>query len=172
MSTAAADVFDRSPYEAPSSKLVENSEVFADKLFSAKGRVGVLRYNTRIFQAVILIVVGMVPVLLFSSINEIVAPLAACLGLVAMIAGLAVMVYSSIKRLHDLNRSGWFYLISLIPLVGIVWSLFYALKPGSEESNKYGAKLEASQGDKVMGVIGIAFTFLIAVGSVLDLALD
>lgn len=44
----------------------------------------------------------------------------------------------SFRRLHDTNRSAWWLLISLIPLIGsIVLLVFYCLK-GTEGPNKYG----------------------------------
>jgi uncharacterized membrane protein YhaH (DUF805 family) len=43
----------------------------------------------------------------------------------------------SIRRLHDTNRSGWWWLIGLIPLIGaIVLIVFYCL-PGTPGPNKY-----------------------------------
>ncbi|BBF81857.1 DUF805 domain-containing protein [Asticcacaulis excentricus] len=44
----------------------------------------------------------------------------------------------SFRRLHDTNRSAWWLLISLVPLIGgIVLLVFYCLK-GTEGPNKYG----------------------------------
>ena len=52
----------------------------------------------------------------------------------------------NIRRLHDLGYSGWVipavFVISLIPLIGVLISLIYTLvliiAPGDSESNKYG----------------------------------
>lgn len=42
-----------------------------------------------------------------------------------------------IRRLHDTNKSGWFILVSWIPIVGF-WILFYWLiKKGTPGSNDY-----------------------------------
>jgi uncharacterized membrane protein YhaH (DUF805 family) len=44
----------------------------------------------------------------------------------------------SVRRLHDTNRSGWWWLIGLIPIIGgIVLLVFYCL-PGTPGPNKYG----------------------------------
>lgn len=43
----------------------------------------------------------------------------------------------AIRRLHDTNKSGWFYLITLIPFGGLVLFIFYLL-PSDEGSNDYG----------------------------------
>ncbi|WP_208348539.1 DUF805 domain-containing protein [Pseudaestuariivita rosea] len=43
----------------------------------------------------------------------------------------------SIRRLHDQNKSGWWYFIALIPFGGIVLLVFYCL-PGTPGPNRYG----------------------------------
>jgi len=44
----------------------------------------------------------------------------------------------SIRRVHDINKTGWWYLINIVPLVGpIVFLIFTVLD--SKESNQYGA---------------------------------
>lgn len=56
------------------------------------------------------------------------------ISLALLLPSLAV----TIRRLHDTNRSGWWLLIGLIPLVGgIALLVFYCLK-GTEGPNKYG----------------------------------
>lgn len=42
-----------------------------------------------------------------------------------------------VRRLHDTNHSGWWYFISLIPLIGTIW-LIILLATDSDEENKYG----------------------------------
>lgn len=44
----------------------------------------------------------------------------------------------AIRRFHDINRSGWYYLIILIPIVGILVFLGYMCAPSTNENNKYG----------------------------------
>ena len=48
--------------------------------------------------------------------------------------GLAVAV----RRLHDTDRSGWFYLISLIPLVGGIILIVFLCQGSSPGSNRFG----------------------------------
>ncbi len=43
----------------------------------------------------------------------------------------------SIRRLHDTGKSGWFLLLSLIPIVNLVLLVFYLL-PSDQGSNSYG----------------------------------
>lgn len=54
-------------------------------------------------------------------------------GLAGLIPGLAV----SVRRLHDIGRSGWWLLIALIPFGGLVLLVFDCLK-GTPGPNEYG----------------------------------
>lgn len=43
-----------------------------------------------------------------------------------------------IRRLHDINRSGWWQLLSFIPLIGFIILLFWLCKKGDEKPNRFG----------------------------------
>jgi uncharacterized membrane protein YhaH (DUF805 family) len=55
-------------------------------------------------------------------------------GLAVFIPGLAVIV----RRLHDVGKSGWMYLIGLIPLVGSIWILVLLVTDSKPGENKWG----------------------------------
>lgn len=44
-----------------------------------------------------------------------------------------------IRRLHDLNKTGWFCLLMLIPFVNTIFSLYVLFAPGTVGYNQYGA---------------------------------
>jgi uncharacterized membrane protein YhaH (DUF805 family) len=54
--------------------------------------------------------------------------------LATLVPGLAV----GVRRLHDLDKSGWMLLIGLIPFLGGLYLLFLFAQPGTVGSNKYG----------------------------------
>jgi len=54
--------------------------------------------------------------------------------IVHFIPSLAVVV----RRLHDVGKSGWFYFIFLIPLIGIIWLLVLYCTEGQKQDNKWG----------------------------------
>ncbi|MFA1261302.1 DUF805 domain-containing protein [Xanthomonas axonopodis pv. fascicularis] len=56
----------------------------------------------------------------------------ACLALIVL--GIAVTV----RRLHDQDKSGWFYLISLVPYVGAFVLLVFMCIEGTPGPNQYG----------------------------------
>ncbi len=45
----------------------------------------------------------------------------------------------SVRRLHDINKSGWFLLLGLIPVVGSIILIVFYCTPSINENNKYGA---------------------------------
>ena len=42
------------------------------------------------------------------------------------------------RRLHDINKSGWWQLIGFVPIIGWVMIFFY-IKKSDTEDNKYGS---------------------------------
>ncbi len=44
----------------------------------------------------------------------------------------------SIRRLHDIDRTGWWLLIGLIPLIGIIVLLVWACTKGTPGPNRFG----------------------------------
>jgi len=51
-----------------------------------------------------------------------------------LIPGLAVTV----RRLHDVGKSGWMFLVILIPLAGAIWLLVLTVTDSNPGSNQYG----------------------------------
>ncbi|MDI1318420.1 DUF805 domain-containing protein [Flavobacterium sp.] len=64
----------------------------------------------------------------------------ALLGLATFIPGLAVAV----RRLHDVGKSGWFYFIVLIPIIGAIWLLVLFFTEGDQGENQYGSDPKSS----------------------------
>jgi len=56
-------------------------------------------------------------------------------ALAAFLPGLAVTV----RRLHDTDRSGWWILIGLIPLIGAIILLVFMIIDSTPGANEYGA---------------------------------
>ena len=83
--------------------------------------------------SVILSVLGGILGSIAGILGSIVSIVSMLFFLAMLLPGIAV----GIRRLHDTGRSGWFLLIGLIPLVGLVLIYFLVLdsQPGS---NQYG----------------------------------
>jgi uncharacterized membrane protein YhaH (DUF805 family) len=61
-------------------------------------------------------------------------------GLVSLIANLALLLPSlavAMRRLHDTDRSGWWILIGLIPLIGVIVLLVFFVQDGTPGQNRF-----------------------------------
>ena len=60
-----------------------------------------------------------------------------------MLITLPINIAFQVRRLHDMNQSGWLLLLNLVPFVGYVFPLYVTFFPGTEGTNKYGSKPQA-----------------------------
>ncbi len=75
---------------------------------------------------------------LFDGLNE--DPTTIDLGSsIIIFASLIPNIAVGARRLHDINRSGWWVLISLIPIVGFLFLLYWYVQPSDLEINRFGA---------------------------------
>ena len=51
-----------------------------------------------------------------------------------LVPGIAV----GVRRLHDIGKSGWWLLISFIPLIGGIWLIILMAKEGDHGDNAFG----------------------------------
>ncbi len=68
-------------------------------------------------------------------------PILYCIYLLAIvIPSIAVFV----RRLHDIGKSGWWFFIGFIPLVGAIWLLVLLCIEGNPGENIYGSSPKAA----------------------------
>ncbi|PSW18266.1 DUF805 domain-containing protein [Photobacterium sanctipauli] len=63
-------------------------------------------------------------------------------GVLGMIYSLAVLVPTlavGVRRLHDTGRAGWWLLLGLIPVIGILVLIFFFIQDSEAGNNEYGA---------------------------------
>lgn len=70
----------------------------------------------------------------FSDLGDNVGPIYSLFFIIMLVPSLAV----SVRRLHDINKSGWVLLVGLIPIIGFIWLLIYCLREGTYGPNQYG----------------------------------
>jgi uncharacterized membrane protein YhaH (DUF805 family) len=66
---------------------------------------------------------------------------------IAMLYSVAVFVPSlavGVRRLHDTGRSGWWLLIVLVPLIGVIALFVFAVQDSEPGSNAYGKNPKTS----------------------------
>ncbi|MBQ4133229.1 MAG: DUF805 domain-containing protein [Desulfovibrionaceae bacterium] len=102
------------------------------KFFDFKGRAARSEYwYFVLFYTLINIVISLIAGMISETIGSVLSILV-CLGLLLPSLGVAV------RRLHDLNKSGWWLLLGLIPLIGAIILLVFFVQRGTVGPNNYG----------------------------------
>ena len=68
-------------------------------------------------------------------------------GLLSGIYALAVLIPSiavSVRRLHDTDRTGWWLLIGLVPIIGVIVLLVFMVLDSQQGENQYGPNPKAA----------------------------
>lgn len=108
----------------------------ASILFGFSGRISRSQFWLAYAIQIAISTIGFVAVL-YGSASQSIPGLAAAIALFipAMLIGICAMA----QRYHDRNKSAWWILIGLIPVIGGIWQLIeLGLLKGSEGSNDYG----------------------------------
>ena len=87
-----------------------------------------------LFTFLISIILTIIEMIFGWEITEDIGILTTLFSLIMLIPSLSVTV----RRLHDTGKSGWWILISLIPLIGGIIILIFTLMDSERGSNKYG----------------------------------
>lgn len=80
---------------------------------------------------------GFICVVVIGIISRIV-PIAGILLIILELALFLPNLAVSVRRLHDVDRSGWWILISLVPVVGTILLLVWFCTQGTSGSNRFG----------------------------------
>ncbi|SEB42127.1 Uncharacterized membrane protein YhaH, DUF805 family [Tenacibaculum sp. MAR_2009_124] len=76
------------------------------------------------------------------------------------IAGLYVLLTiipslaSVVRRLHDTGRSGWWFLIKFVPIIGNIWMLILLVEDSQPGKNKWGDNPKGIGNDSGINQIG------------------
>ena len=103
--------------------------------FSAKGRINRKQY---IFAGLPLIAVGIIALILDNASGSRIFLAYGVFELGAMIILIWPAVCLGVKRLHDRNRTGWYLLLSCVPLVNFWIAIEVWFLKGTIGENKYG----------------------------------
>jgi uncharacterized membrane protein YhaH (DUF805 family) len=158
------------PYQAPAANLdFSQAEEYSEvKFFSTSGRLGRVRYLT--YSIGYMVLFYLLPLFVLGAI----------LGAMGMENGTGVLVVTGIsyalaiavglvlarRRAHDFDKSGWFGLLSLIPLVNFL----FLFMPGTDGENRYGKKTPPNRGGAVIAVVGV-FAVIAIVGILAAIAI-
>jgi len=62
-------------------------------------------------------------------------------GFLQLIFALAMLVPSiaiAVRRLHDIGKSGWWFLVAFIPVLGLLLLIFFFVQDSQPGTNRYG----------------------------------
>lgn len=82
--------------------------------------------------------------ILASVLFQIICAIIALLGNIGIVAVFPVLLIPPTttviaRRLHDIEKSGWFFSIVLIPIVGILYLIYLFIQEGNMSENIYGS---------------------------------
>lgn len=103
-------------------------------------RLGRIKYiargitNTVILLAVFLL--ALLPLIYFDIESSKIFGILAILFIVSMTANTIIL---PIKRLHDINSSGWKVLLILVPGINIIFAIYLLFCPGDKSDNRFGS---------------------------------
>lgn len=101
--------------------------------FSGRSRRKEYWYFT-LFSAIVSIILTWVDVAVGTTTGGGIGILSGLYALVILVPSLAIAV----RRLHDIGKSGWFFLISLIPFIGGLVLLYFLFQDSDRDINAWG----------------------------------
>lgn len=87
-----------------------------------------------LFTALVGFVLGFADAAIFGSDPTEASPLTSIFSLIIFLPTISVQV----RRLHDLDKSGWWYWIALIPLIGAIILFVWNISGGTLGDNRFG----------------------------------
>ena len=174
------------PYSTPASDLhrdLTNGQNDTTSPFSAKGRFSrlsflawnlILNVIMLIVFAVIASVAGAASTLLTGTDPDAMIAFytsgAGIFMLALMLVSLIITLIFFIRRLHDINMSGWWSILAFIPLVNIIFGIYVLVKKGTEGSNNFGPTRATPNWERILGIIAIVLIVLYLVVVVIAIA--
>ncbi len=159
---------DNSPFSPPKASLEQaESQVFdTTSPFSPKGRFGrvdYLAYSVLLGIAVMLFSGGLGAVMAVSGPSseslQTMLIINALISLPAIVIGILFMI----RRLHDLNWSGWIAVSYIIPLVNVVVFLILIFMRGTAGANDYGPPRQPPSRLKIMLALILPAIFIVGI---------
>jgi uncharacterized membrane protein YhaH (DUF805 family) len=174
---ADVGVGEANPYSAPDAALDTGQDaLYQPKIIAFNGRIGRMRYLAYSIGASFVLMLVTMPLIGMSAFTgaamggEAGMSMMAMLGMAAYYIGaIVISVMYAKRRLNDLNRSGWWFLLFIVPIVNLLLVIYLLFFPGTDGANNFGpAPAANSIGVLILGwmlpavfVAGIAAAILI-----------
>ena len=164
------------PYSTPTSDLhrnLNNGQNDTSSPFSSKGRFSRLSYLAwnLILNVIMLIVFAVIAgiagaastLLTGTDPNAMMAFYTSGAGLfmlAIMLVSLVITLLFFIRRLHDINMSGWWSILVFIPLVNLIFGIYVLVKKGTEGANRFAPVRATPKWERILGIIAIVLIVL------------
>ena len=111
------------------------------KIYTTEGRLNRLRYlKYQVLWSLIIgiagFILGFIGGFVTGDAESLLVTIPA--GIMSFVGGIGGIMLT-IRRLHDLDRSGWFILLALVPFVNILFAIYIWFFKGTDGYNRYGA---------------------------------
>lgn len=127
---------------------MQDSEKYVKKVYSG-------RLNRRTY-LVAGLVLGVIYGLISGLLSAIFGPqssIAALISLVIVVFVVVVGLSFTVRRWHDLGKSGWYALLGLIPVINFFVWIYLIIWPGNDGKNMYGeSPKDAFEFNKAFGL--------------------
>ena len=139
-----AHVMDQNnPYSAPDADLGTGQDaLYTPKVISFNGRIGRMRYLAYGIGANFLLMLVMVPLMGATAFMGAGQGGMSAIGMLVVavfyIATIVISVMFAKRRLNDLNRSGWWFLLFIVPVANLLLAIYLIFFPGTDGANDYG----------------------------------
>lgn len=94
-----------------------------------------------LFYFILAFIVSLVDILVINPMLGLTPEQAQQGGILQIIVGLGLLIPTlalTIRRLHDIGKSGWWFLIALIPIIGALVLIYFYVQDSQVGSNLYG----------------------------------
>ena len=81
---------------------------------------------------------NIIAILVLAGIGAVLGIVGSALLIIYYLGILVPTIAVVVRRLHDVGKSGWFYFIVLIPLVGSIWLIVLFCTDSTPGTNEYG----------------------------------
>lgn len=136
------------------------------RFFNLTSRIGRLRF---LAYGVALMLVLIVPFIIALALAKVSVPLSLAISGLIYIVALVLSISFMVRRLHDLDNSGWWVLLIFIPLVNLGLEIYLIFFPGTVGENHFGEAPPPNSGWVILGAL--FYIALIPLGIVAAIAI-
>ena len=164
------------PYDAPDAALdTGQDELYQPSIFSFSGRIGRMRYLAYGIgiNFLLMVIITFASAMLGFAGGGLGSSSMGMMGMglfgIFYLVAIVLSVMFAKRRLNDLNRSGWWFLLFIVPIVNLLMTIYLLFFPGTDGSNNFGpAPVANTLGVLILGwmlpvffILGIAAAVLI-----------